>query len=158
MTGMPYKEKQPLLPSSLLYTSQYTSCRHMCVLYQMLYMLCTCLVVCNDPTNVLMSANWPARDSFRTVNYAIMLGLDRICSHCALLHIIDRPSVSQHLVLTHIIIPLMIPAILWELFQASKNTQNKLEQVSSRSCRSVLLGPPDVPCTGLPSGSNQKSE
>ena len=104
-----------------------------CMQYQMLYMLCTCLVACSDPTNVLMSVNWPGWDSFRTVNYAIMLGLDRICSHCRLLHIIDRPSVSQHLVPAHIIIPLMMPAKLCKLFQASKNTQNELNEIGSRS-------------------------
>ena len=70
---------------------------------------------------IVLSAN-RVGDSFRIVNYAIMLDLGRILSHCTLLHIIGLASVSQHLVPAHIIIPLRMASMLCRFFQLNKNT------------------------------------
>ena len=85
-------------------------------------------------------------DSFRIVNYAIMLDLPRILSHCTLSHIIGQVFVSQHLVSAHIIIPLRMASILCRFFQLNKNTLKRSGVDGSTSFRSVLLWPsPDVP-------------
>ena len=97
MTGMPYKENHP--PSSTLHNTLNPH-THMC-----------------NAATILSSAN-RVGDSFRIVNYAIMLDLGRILSHCTLLHIICHSAPCP----THIIIPLRMASILCRFFQLNKNT------------------------------------
>ena len=100
-------------------------------------------VRCNAGT-IALSAN-RVGDSSMIVNYAIMLDLAGILSHCTLSHIIGQAFVSQHLVSAHIVIPLRMASILCRFFQADKITSKELDLMGITSFGSALLEPPDVP-------------
>ena len=73
---------------------RWQECRIRKITHQALHFIIHCNVVYNAAT-IILSAN-RVGDSFRIVNYAIMLDLGRILSHCTLLHIICHSAPCPH--------------------------------------------------------------
>ena len=91
-----------------------------------------------------------ARHSSRIVKYAIMLfatfrSLNTLRGIIAYRpHITGRPRVCQHLVLSHIIIPLVMTNIICGFSTWAKIPQKCLELIGRTYFRSIPLEPPDV--------------